>query len=88
MRHVFRQTGSRIKRIKEGRTYQTTALEKEAIFSRLWVSWYSQIIAITEIKGKEATRAAKDEFRFAISEIKPTRTALIRTLTMGFTKSI
>jgi|TARA_Y100001949_G_scaffold129801_1_gene111155 hypothetical protein len=67
---------------RDGITSQNILLDNWTTCAESWVSIYSQIIAITEISGMEASIAPKNVLRLATSEIKAIKIAEITTFIM------
>ena len=78
----FNNQGSMIKKDSEGITNQKIPMESSDIFSIFLVSWYSQIIAKTEVKGTDAKTAPQKENLLEISEIATIRLAEIKVFIM------
>ena len=78
----FKHRGSIIKKGKEGTTKKRVEYEWSIILPKSSVSFQSQRIPITEIKGSEAIRPPRPGYFLATSEIMPIITPDIRDLTI------
>jgi hypothetical protein len=66
---LCKNIGKVINNTKDGITSQNICVDKSEILAISLVSKYSQIIAMTEINGKEANRAPMIEFLFDNSDM-------------------
>jgi hypothetical protein len=78
--NFVKKIGNKIKNNSEGMTNQKIFHERFAIFEISWVSLYSQIIAIIDVKGKEAIKAPKAVNLFEASDMANINNAEITIL--------
>lgn len=77
---AFNSKGKERKSASDGITSQKIPVDKSVIFSILFVSIYSHIMANTETSGTEASTAPINELRLDISEITTTNNVVITIL--------
>lgn len=79
---AFNSNGNETKSASDGMTNQKIPVDKSVIFSTLFVSIYSHIMANTDTRGTEARTAPINELRLDISEIITTSNVVITILIM------